>query len=327
MNVQAAFPITNTGEKTKTLSQNKDDMPVTCHVTTCHDMSSDRPWSQEEVNRLKSLYIDHDIQFNDILESLPNRNKNAIRLKANRLGLKRPFLLPPEEYNAIKNDKKSISTKDDIDMKLDSCCESNSVYNIIKGIKLYSYIVNLTPSTTFNYLQELHSRSEFNTKNWKILGKILYEDNLRSIVFDFLDKGASSQTIIKKTMNIPESTVVRKFNELENLGIIYPSLKIPRSKFAKGGPRIRIYQTPDATSEQINNACQIQRNLDSPNYLSAFKTTQTIIEDYPNIIQQKETNYKFILNIVKKTGIHFAISDIADIVTTELQNKGIKVWR
>lgn len=210
--------------------------------------------------------------------------------------------------------------------ELSSLSGGNSVYYIVKAIQLLSLLVGVIDQTEINYIKELFSRYEINSNTWKILGKIFLEDNLRRIAFSFVERGALSQVMVSKLFNIPDQTVSRKFEELEAFKFIYPCLKLPRYNH-KPGPRVTIYQTPDATPDQINNACQTQRNIDSPNYLSAFKTTQTIIDDYPNITQQKETNYKFILQIVKKTGIHFAISDIADIVTTELQNKGIKVWR
>ena len=64
-------------------------------------------------------------------------------------------------------------------VKLDARSESNSVYYLVKEFELLSRLVNLTPSNSFTYLQELHSKSEFNSKNIKILGRILFEDSLR----------------------------------------------------------------------------------------------------------------------------------------------------
>ena len=50
-------------------------------------------WSQEELQKLKDLYSRPDKTIEEIVSQLPGRTQNAIRLKANRLGLHRPFTL------------------------------------------------------------------------------------------------------------------------------------------------------------------------------------------------------------------------------------------
>jgi len=52
-------------------------------------MSRPRPWTEEEVWKLRRLYPS-EVSFEEIVEAFPNRTPNAIRLKASRLGLKRP---------------------------------------------------------------------------------------------------------------------------------------------------------------------------------------------------------------------------------------------
>jgi len=53
----------------------------------------DDEWSQEELKKLKELYPHPDKTIEEIASQLPGRTQNAIRLKANRLGLIRPFTL------------------------------------------------------------------------------------------------------------------------------------------------------------------------------------------------------------------------------------------
>jgi len=48
-------------------------------------------WTDEELGRLKLLYIS-ERSFEEIMASFPRRSPNAIRLKASRLGLKRPII-------------------------------------------------------------------------------------------------------------------------------------------------------------------------------------------------------------------------------------------
>lgn len=48
-------------------------------------------WTEEEIQRLKRLYPS-DTSFEEIVEAFPNRTSNALRLKASRLGLRRPTI-------------------------------------------------------------------------------------------------------------------------------------------------------------------------------------------------------------------------------------------
>ena len=50
-----------------------------------------RGWSDEEVQRLSNLYTSEKL-FEEILTEFPDRTSNAIRLKASRLGLRRPTI-------------------------------------------------------------------------------------------------------------------------------------------------------------------------------------------------------------------------------------------
>jgi hypothetical protein len=50
-----------------------------------------KEWSDEEVERLRKLYTSNRT-FDEIAEKFPLRTGNAIRLKASRLGIKRPII-------------------------------------------------------------------------------------------------------------------------------------------------------------------------------------------------------------------------------------------
>jgi predicted Zn finger-like uncharacterized protein len=49
-------------------------------------------WTDEEVNRLTELYTSNR-SFDEIMLEFPSRTSNAVRLKASRLGLRRPNIL------------------------------------------------------------------------------------------------------------------------------------------------------------------------------------------------------------------------------------------
>ena len=49
-------------------------------------------WTDAEVNKLRNMYPSS-ATFHELLDQLPSRSPNSIRLMASRLGLKRPTLL------------------------------------------------------------------------------------------------------------------------------------------------------------------------------------------------------------------------------------------
>jgi len=51
-------------------------------------------WTEDEVGRLRRLYPS-EISFEEVVEAFPNRTTNAVRLKASRLGLRRPTIPAP----------------------------------------------------------------------------------------------------------------------------------------------------------------------------------------------------------------------------------------
>ncbi len=51
-----------------------------------------REWTDAEIEKLRSMYPSG-ASFPDLLEELPSRSSNSVRLMASRLGLKRPAVL------------------------------------------------------------------------------------------------------------------------------------------------------------------------------------------------------------------------------------------
>jgi hypothetical protein len=66
-----------------------------------------KEWSDKEVERLRELYPSEKT-FEEIVEKFPHRTENAIRLKASRLGIKRPCFwdiiqLKPIKFRSNRN--------------------------------------------------------------------------------------------------------------------------------------------------------------------------------------------------------------------------------
>ncbi len=70
-------------------------------------MARIKEWTDEEVKRLTKLYTSNK-SFDEIMLEFPARTSNAVRLKASRLGLRRPNLL----MNLVQNQKLGFQSVD-----------------------------------------------------------------------------------------------------------------------------------------------------------------------------------------------------------------------
>lgn len=84
-------------------------------------------WSEEEIKKLSNIYTS-DKTFDEILIEFPARTSNAIRLKASRLGLRRPTI----STSMIQSDKiLKCNLKEDSYGILLKCHECGSWIQII----------------------------------------------------------------------------------------------------------------------------------------------------------------------------------------------------
>lgn len=60
-----------------------------------------KKWKKSELDYLKRVYRTS-ITFNEIMENLPGRSEDSIRLKASRIGLSRPFNNDPTVFNRVR---------------------------------------------------------------------------------------------------------------------------------------------------------------------------------------------------------------------------------
>jgi hypothetical protein len=77
-----------------------------------------RGWTESEVDKLRSMYPSS-ASFHDLLDELPNRSPNSIRLMASRLGLKRPTILMG--INKVSEKKTSATAGGGILVKCSQC--------------------------------------------------------------------------------------------------------------------------------------------------------------------------------------------------------------
>lgn len=157
------------------------------------------------------------------------------------------------------------------------------------------------------------------------MGEILHTDILREIAFYFLEKGAATSLILQNELNYQKRTVNMKLAALKVFGVIEPAHKLREPHFRGKPPTM--YQTPDATVDQINEAYELHRKLRSPKYRAAREVAQTILEDYLSKKPTMEITYTEIVVQVKKMKISFNTPDIADLAAKYLHEQGVRIWR
>jgi len=160
------------------------------------------------------------------------------------------------------------------------------------------------------------------------LGEILGIEDLRNIIYYFLDYGAATSLILQQRLKLNASKVYRRITKLKNLDIIEPAVRMPSERRSKGGPRATVYKVPDADIVQVNDAITLHRKLLSPKYRVAEELAQILLDEYLAPKGLKEITKREILVFVKKRHVLFVAGDLAELMAQYLQyQRGIKVWR
>jgi len=210
--------------------------------------------------------------------------------------------------------------------KLSSVSEHNSLYYILKETKLYSYNMNITQRGRYGDPSEKSSEYEHNPDVLEELGEILSDSALRRASFYALDAGAVTRGILRETLSLNHTATVRVIQSLLAYGILTPALPLHRPRGAKGGRRVTVYQTPEATPDQIAQTCELQRRLEYPKYRLALRYTQVLLEEYFEPKQRGEITYRDLLKELKARRVP-ETPDIAELMVPLLLERGVKVWR
>jgi hypothetical protein len=208
---------------------------------------------------------------------------------------------------------------------LSSLSEYNSLYYILKETKLYSQKLNITQKEGEKESSELDSKYEYNPEILTSLGLILGDHNLRRVSFYTLDVGAVTTRIIQEVLGFNLTAATRAIQSLRDYKIIEPAIPIKRPHGAKGGRRVTVYQTPEATVNQVAQACELQRRLESPKYRLALRYTQILLEEYIEPRHRQEITYVDLLDELKARRVP-EVKDVAGFVRDLLRERGIKVW-
>ena len=205
---------------------------------------------------------------------------------------------------------------------------SNSLYSIVKEIEFITYLGSINTSTDKEGRDQLLPEPG---SNYKIIGTIFGNYDLNRVVIYFINHGASTSSILISRLGIPEKSVFNYIRQLGQWGIIYP-VKKARVGFTSGnresGRIPDVWQTPEATTDQVLEATQLHRKLKFPKYAMSEKLAQSILNDYFLPKHRKETTIRDLKEMVEATGIPKAeVLDVTNFVCRYLGEAGIKVWR
>ncbi len=209
---------------------------------------------------------------------------------------------------------------------LSSFSEHNPLYSLLKDTKLSSQKLNLTQRDDDGHPRQLGPKYEPNPEVLTDLGEILGDRSLRRLAFYALDAGAVTCLIAKEALSLNHTAAIRAIQALMGYGILTPSVPIKRPHGAKGGRRVTVYQTPDATVDQVAQACELQRRLEAPKYRVALRYTQVILEEYLEPRHLDEITYRDLLDELRVRKVPEYIN-VADMTAQLLVARGGKVWR
>ena len=232
-----------------------------------------------------------------------------------------------DEPKPTEPTREKIFSNNEDNHELFSKNEDDSLYHILRFIKLLSIIRDNNPRLLHSELDEILSKLENNHVDWKLLGTILQSDHIRAVAFYFLDYGAATLMTLQHRLGLREATAYRIAKQLRLWNLIGPALKIRKERDSRGGPRPTLHQTPGATVDQINEAQVLHRRLSSPKYRVAEEVAQLILDDYLEPGGLSEIGYREILKIIKDRGIRYRAADIGHMVAQYLSERGFRVWR
>ncbi len=204
--------------------------------------------------------------------------------------------------------------------------EYNPLYCILKAVKLYSYNLNITQRRDSQDPHELNSHLEYNSETLTRLGDILRIADTCRVAFYALDAGAVTERTLVGVLGLNQTSATRAIAMLRDYEVLLPALPIRRPRGARGGRRVTVYETPEATPDQVAAAIELQRRLESPKYCEAARFAQLLLEEYLSR-GRGEITYRDLLDRVRVANLPYSAPDMAELAAQVLAERGLRVWR
>lgn len=214
----------------------------------------------------------------------------------------------------------------EIELESGSESQSNSVYYLLQAIKSYSSMGEYNRCMVAEKLAELHSKIGFNDGSWKGVGRVLQSSGLRRAAFYVIDNGAVTLLLMRLVLGFSLGSAVRYLEDLRTLNILKPTTKLLRPRDAKGGPRVVVYQTPDAKVDQIQRICDLHRRYEDPFYARALEDTRSLLRD-KRLAKGGELSYGDVVDYLRGEAMPRDVQPLAERVCRILLESGVRVWR
>lgn len=133
---------------------------------------------------------------------------------------------------------------------------------------------------------------------------------------------AASPKKLMTVTRIPHSNLSRDLRYFESTGLISKTqkTKVPGSK---GGPKTTIWGIYGCKPEDIREAIEEHFRISSPAFSEAERLAQLMLDE----LKGDECRLKDIQGLVRKNSSGYDRLALINLVSTQLQQKGIAIWR
>jgi len=208
-------------------------------------------------------------------------------------------------------------------LKLSGSHPHNLVLKWLRMVELCGLYYHHNSDENTIYISELSGCHQLNSL--RILARILSSENLTKTIAYFLEYGAATDLILQHRTRLSGQAVRWARKELYTMQLIEPATRLPKDFFAKGGPRVKVWQLDAALPGQIRDAMLLHQRLQSPKYRVAVEVAQSLLDGY--LRAKKEITYREIVLQVKSLKLSFNTPDIADLTAQYLHEQGVRIWR
>lgn len=171
----------------------------------------------------------------------------------------------------------------------------------------------------------MHPRIRFDEDAWSSAGRVLASSGLRRAAFHVMEEGGVTLLLMRRLLGFSLGSAVRHLEDLESLGVLRPATKLLRPDYARGGPRVVVYRTPDADLVQVQRVCDRHRCFEDPLYLRALEVSGGLRR--ASLLEGGEVSYVEVVDYLRRDSSAPNVYILAEKVARILVEEGVKVWR
>jgi len=218
-------------------------------------------------------------------------------------------------------DESNLKKKKRVPLELLSTGESDSIEDKVDRFKLFlsGEESNLKGGVVLPI--QLLSRLAKISSSRKTVELLLYAVERRAF---------TALTAQAEMKDMTEATFYRCVKRLMANDMVVTPMKVPRGprrSRGRGGPIPIIYSVVDYDPADLTEAVRRHNRFKSPKYREAHRVAQLILDEYIDMEASKpEIRFTQIMEVLKAR-LRRAQPDLADLVATDLHERGVAIWR